>query len=187
MKDAHASHVTALIGLPGDDALMGGSAKGVIRIWGAKGLSLRTEGPAHTAAINQLICEGENVYSVSSDRTVKVWRYRPLRAAPQIHEEQDDADVEQDAPPEDDSSENETTDFPYEGSPTETETTTLPFATGAGPELSTPFDRDTRRLTYNLGSTPPNHPNLNTTFDLSSPGGAKLAWNAGSDDLAPDE
>jgi WD40 repeat protein len=190
LKDAHVAHVTALLGLPGDDALMGGSAKGVIRIWGAKALNLRTEGPAHTAAINQLICSGETVYSVSSDRTVKVWRYRPLRSTQQEEAAEEGEDVAHEV------DESETTTFPFEGNPTETETTTFPFTSADAPApapvrpslASTPIDRGARRLTYNLGGTPSpsKQPNLNTTFDLSTEGGAKMAWSAGADDLVND-
>ena len=182
LKSAHDAHVTALVGLPGGDAVMGGSAKGVIRIWSVADLKLRTEGEAHSAAINQLVCSGETIYSASSDRTVKVWQYRgkggsAAAAAVDVGGGggvADEGPIDADLDDEDGVSFTTSLNAPFDPSVTQS----LPLRGAPRSRVG----KDSRRLTYNLddGEIPLN---LNSTFDLSSPGGAKLAWNAKGDIL----
>ena len=93
LKKAHDAHVTSLVGLRGGTAVIGGSAKGVLRIWDIATCSLKTEGLAHEGSITALVCENDTVYSASTDKTVKIWRYQPQLPAKSKAEE--DLQVEQ--------------------------------------------------------------------------------------------
>ena len=207
LKSAHDAHVTALVGLPGGDAVMGGSAKGVIRIWGVSDLKLRTEGEAHSAAINQLVCSGGTIYSASSDRTVKVWQYRgkgsgggggggsATAAAVALMEGVEEGEGPLAADLDDGGSLIDTSlNAPFDPSATHEVVVgggkeAVSSSGGGGGNVRSRVGKDSRRLTYNLppgdDSAPP--VNLNSTFDLSSPGGARLAWNAKGDILSQEK
>eukprot|EP00039_Didymoeca_costata_P026262 m.15432 g.15432 ORF g.15432 m.15432 type:complete len:1457 (-) comp5399_c0_seq1:118-4488(-) len=143
LKQAHDSHVTSLLGLTGDSVFIGGSAKGILRIWDVDELAVKTEGAAHAGSINQIISAGEVVFSASSDRTVKVWRYRPTKPPPF-----DERRVSSS------SSLNETItlspDISDEIADSDITTTTFPYGGDDASPSASKSALSTRRLTYSL-------------------------------------
>ena len=49
-----------------------GSKRGDIKVWDTESCVLKSEYLAHTDAVNAIIVDGNRVFSVSSDKTVKV-------------------------------------------------------------------------------------------------------------------
>jgi len=165
LKKAHDAHVTSLVGLRGGTAVIGGSAKGVLRIWDIATCSLKTEGLAHEGSITALVCENDTVYSASTDKTVKIWRYQPQLPAKSKAEE--DLQVEQYGNEQDSMGSGEdnelVTSFMDDEDAANPLNQTITMAPSSASKMSA-VETEDRRLTYALGNLNLDSVNRRETF-----------------------
>ena len=75
ITSAHATYVSAMASLDDGQNLISGSVKGALKVWDIDTCKLIGEVSAHEASVNAIAAAGNQVFTASSDKTVKVWTY----------------------------------------------------------------------------------------------------------------
>ncbi len=70
---AHKDGATSVCFLPNSELLVSGGKDAMLRLWDVSTEKCLKEIPAHNFAIYRLVCVGDQLVSVSRDKTIKVW------------------------------------------------------------------------------------------------------------------
>ena len=71
-KNSETVGVTAITAMPGTNYVIGGSAKGSVKVWNRHSTAIVDEQVLHTDTIHALAATRTHVFSASGDKTVKV-------------------------------------------------------------------------------------------------------------------
>ncbi|XP_065130852.1 kinesin-like protein KIF21A isoform X2 [Paramisgurnus dabryanus] len=73
---AHFDMVSSLAVVPGSSAVMSSCRAGVLKFWHSDNLRALGEIKAHDSAINDICTNSSHLFTVSDDRTVKIWQVK---------------------------------------------------------------------------------------------------------------